>query len=128
MRRFLDVFEANVLVVVLEELIRDPRRTLTDLFVFVGADPAHAIRLGRHNPFALTRGRIAGGPLGSARARAFARAVVPSSLRDPIERRLVKSGPAPPIDPETEHRLTEFFEPDVRELAEVLGRPLPWPR
>ena len=128
--RFLGLFGANVHVVVFEELIGDVRRELRRLFDFLGVDPAVAdgMRPDRHNPFAQPRNRFAARLLGAARTRKAARALVPYTLRWPIESRLLETRPKPPLDPETDRLLTEFFAPDVRELTMLLGRGLPWPR
>jgi hypothetical protein len=128
--RYLDLFGANVRVVVLEELIHDPARELAGLFAFLGVDPtvAEQIEPEPHNPFAMPRSGVAAALVASERIRMIARRLVPYRLRWPIERRLLETRPKPPIDPETDRLLTEFFEPDVRELTTLLGRRLPWPR
>lgn len=129
-RRFLRVFGPNVRIVVFEELIRDVPRELAGVFAFLGVDAAVAERIPpeKHNPFAMPRNRLAARLLGSSRARRVGRALVPFALREPLERRLVETRAKPPIDRETERLLIEFFAPDVRELATLLGRSLPWPR
>lgn len=129
-RRFFDLFGANVRIVVFEELIRDVARELAGVFAFLGVDPTVASRIEpeRHNAFALPRGHLAAGLLASQRTRRVARALVPYTLRWSIERRLLGTGPKPPIDAGSDRLLTEFFAPDVRELTMLLGRPLPWPR
>jgi hypothetical protein len=128
--RYLRLFDANVRVIVFEELIQDVGRELAHVFAFLRVDPAVAerIRPERHHPFVLPRSRFAARLLASERTRKAARAVVPYRLRWAIERRLVESRPKPPIDPETDRMLTEYFESDVRELTTLLGRRLPWPR
>jgi Sulfotransferase family len=128
--RYLRLFRTNVRVLVFEELVQDVRGHLAALFEFLGVDPGPAdeIEPEAHNPFALPRGRLAARLLASEKTRRTARALVPYALRWPIERRLLENRPKAPIDPETEQRVTEFFAPDVGEVATLLGRSLPWPR
>jgi hypothetical protein len=129
-RRFLDLFGDDVRVVVFEELTRDVPGELARLFAVLGVDPAVAgrIRPERHNPFALPRGRLAAALLHSERTRRAARRVVPSRFRPRIEERLLAARPKPPLDAETNRRLTELFRDDVRDLQALLGRRLPWDR
>ena len=128
--RYLRLFGPNVRVIVFEELVHDVRGQLAALFAFLGVDPAAAERIPpeAHNPFAVPRGRLAARLLASEKTRRTARALVPYALRWPIETRLIKARPKPPMEPETDRLMTEFFAPDVRELAARLGRPLPWRR
>ena len=129
-RRYFELFGSNVRVVVFEELVSDVARGLAGIFAFLGVDPTVATRIDpeRHNAFALPRGRLAAGLLGSNRTRLAARAVVPYKLRWSIESRLLERRAKPRIDPDTDRMLTEYFEPDVRRLSTLLGRRLPWPR
>ena len=117
-------------IVVFEELVQDFERELRALYGFAGVDPTVASRVqpNRHNAFAVPRNRVAAQVVGSARMRKLSRAIVPYKLRWPVEKRLLASRPKPSIDPETDRLLTDYYEPDVRELTELLGRPLPWPR
>lgn len=128
--RFLRLFGRNVHVVVFEELIRDVRARLAELFAFLEVDAEVAGRIDpeRHNPFALPRGRLATRLLHSERTRRTARWLVPYPLRWPIERRLLETRPKPALDAETDRLLTELFRADVRETELLLGRRLPWPR
>jgi len=49
---------------------------------------------------------------------------VPSSLDEPINR---SAHDAPPVGSELTARLRDWFAESDRELAELLGRPVPWP-
>lgn len=128
--RFLRLFGSNVRVIVFEELVRDVRAELADVFRFLGVDHAVADRIEpeTHNAFALPRNRLAADLLGSERSRTIARRLVPQPLRPRIESALLKTGPKPLLDPDIDRRLTAFFRPDVRELSALLGRRLPWAR
>jgi Sulfotransferase family len=129
-RRYLRLFGPNVHVLVFEELVQDVRGQVAALFAFLGVDPgvAEGIQPEVHNPFVVPRGRFPARLMASSRARRIARAVVPYALRWPIERRLLRARPKPSIDAETDRLLTKVFAPDVRELATLLERPLPWRR
>ena len=110
--------------------MQDLERELRALYGFAGVDPtvASRVRPDRHNAFAVPRNRVVAQVVGSARMRRLSRTIVPYKLRWPVEKRLLASRPKPSIDPETDRLLTDYYEPDVRELTELLGRPLPWPR
>ncbi len=129
-RRFVSLFGVNVRVLLFEELVLDVPRALAGVLEFLQVDPAFAasIEPETHNSFAVPRGPLARRVLGSTHARRAARRLVPHELRWPIERRLLETPPKPPLDPDTDRLLTDVFAPEVRELARVLGRPLPWRR
>jgi hypothetical protein len=128
--RFVSLFGVNVRVILFEELVSDVRRALAGVFDFLQVDPAPAaaVEPETHNSFAVPRGPLARRALGSTHARRAARRLVPHELRWPIERRLLETAPKPPLEPDLDRLLTDVFTPEVRELAHVLGRPLPWRR
>jgi hypothetical protein len=128
--RYLRLFGSNVRVLLFDDLVRDVGRELRDVFRFLGVDEAVADRIPQHthNAFALPRNALAAELIGSRRARKLARVVVPRPFRAPIESALLKTGSKPELDANTDRLLTMFFAPDVRELAALLRRPLPWAR
>jgi hypothetical protein len=128
--RYLCLFGSNVHVILFEELARDVRRELRVLFMFLGVDSAVAAHIDakQHNPFVRPRNGVAARLLASERARKTGQRLVPRRLRWPVERSLLQMGAKPALHSDTDALLTDFFRSDVLELAQLLGRSLPWAR
>ncbi len=125
--RYLDRFGGRVLVSFFEDFVADQPGTIAGIHSFLGVasgDAAEEQR--RKNPASLPRNVLSGRMLGSGRLRTVARAAVPRPLRARMRGALLKEVEPPPIDPAARALLTEVFRPEVRRLAEVLGRTPPW--
>jgi hypothetical protein len=129
LERYLGVFGEDVHVLFFEELVRDPSREIRRVLEFVEVDPAKAgdIELTRENPFLLPKNSFAAQLLWSARARRLGRRLVPHQLRPRVERAFLKEMPRSPMDDDIRKRLGDFYAQERAELAELVGRPLPWP-
>jgi hypothetical protein len=127
--RYRSTFGAgSVRVQLLDDLKRDPRGMLREVFEFLEVDPgpAEEIDLSRRNTF---RGTPYGGVVETVRThpavKRVARAVLPQGVRDWLGNRVLLSGEEkPPLPGEAKSLLVEVFEPDLRRLEEVLGRDL----
>jgi hypothetical protein len=130
LRRYLDQFGDNVRVLFLEELSRDPARTMHGLFDFLGVAPeaAEELAVERRNAFQLPRGRVAGWILRSGEARRATASLVPLGLRARLERLLVASPPRPAMDADLRLLLAGVYRSDEDTLESILQRPLPWRR
>lgn len=128
LQRYLDAFGDNVHVVFLEEMAREPVRTVREVFAFLGVEPAVADELGaeRLYTFRLPRGRLARSIVHSRPLRAVGRRVIPLRFRSRLEDSLLAPQEKPPIEAETRGLLEQVFRPDGEALERVLGRSLPW--
>jgi hypothetical protein len=132
LRRYESVFpREQLLVVLLEDLLRDPSTVMSEVFAHLSLDSVEVQtqivpernRLQRPRSRRLHRvasrtaewGQAGGTPAHGAARYAAA-----------LERRLNTTGTRPSMRPATRERLRERFAADDAELAEWLGRPLPW--
>jgi Sulfotransferase domain len=129
LQRYYDAFGPNVLVLVFEEFAADVRGAVRQVLEFLEVDPGLADEFDAtpRNPSALPRNAISRRVYSSVRLRNLGRAVVPETLHARVERMLLRRRRPQPIDPEARRLLEETYRPDVERLAELLGRPLPWP-
>lgn len=133
-RRYLDAFgPGRVKVVLFEDFVADPQATSDETLEFLGLDAAAAPERRPVNPHKRLRSpglrrqlRDPRGPL-----RRAGRLLLRPSWRRSIARRLRKlnevEAPRPPMAPDLEARLRASLEPEIRDLAVLLGRDLsPW--
>ena len=126
---FLESFDA-VKVILFDDLQKDPARTLTDLYGFLGleppSEPPQAMRL---NTSGMPRGPVAGmlsrlmfrpNPLKSVVKNFFPRSVR-SRLRQEMGTRIYKEAV---LDAPLRRELADFFRDDVLRLEKIIGRDL----
>lgn len=129
-RRYLDRFgPERVKIVIFEEFIRDTKGSVSDVLKFLGVNSQPPIRRKEaYNAFAMPRTRWAYHIFGSKWARRTARTLIPAPLRILVkERILLKKVSKPVMSQEARIFLEDVYRNDVRKLAEILGRPPPWP-
>lgn len=126
-QRYLERFPADrVLILLFEDLERDPRGTTARVFRFLGVDDSFQPEIAVHNPGARPR---------SARVQYLLRSRVGEVLRRlrvPRANRIVRilrelnttDRRPPPPDPETYNRLVERYAEDIRATAARIGRNL----
>lgn len=121
-RRYLDLFaREQIRIYWYEEAWSSPKQFLADLFRFLGVDPAFepdfSVRsLERRTPrFAAARYLLKQADLLQPLSRA-----VPGRLRAAVFR----SSPPPPMAACDRQRLVDYYAPDIRRLASLLGRDL----
>lgn len=126
-QRYLDRFGPRVLVSFFEDLVADRPGTVSEIQAFLGVEVTdEATGPQRKNPASLPRNVISGRILGSGRMRRLARATVPRPVRARLRTALLKEVSPAPMEPEARALLTELFRPEVRRVAELLGRAPPW--
>jgi len=129
-KRYLDAFGPDrVKILLFEEFIQDPKGAVSEVLRFLGVNgqtPVFAKEA--YNAFAMPRLRWAYRILGNRWARRAARALIPAPLRMLVkERVLLKKVSKPAMPQEARKFLEDLYRDDVRKLAEILGRALPWP-
>jgi hypothetical protein len=129
-QRYLELFgPKRVKVLLFDDLTRDSARVLSELALFLDVDPDVVARIDVnevHNSYAAPRGKWARRLAGAKISRLLGKTVIPRSLGQLIfERVLLTRAPKPRIEPDAKRLLCEIYEPDVRQLEVILGRPLP---
>jgi hypothetical protein len=110
-----------------EDLRRDPRAVLRDLYEFLGVDPSFAPDLARrHNASGGTIGNPAARWLWtrSAPLRLRLRPHLPATLRGRVFARFTRRLEPVPLAPELRAELTELYRDDILRLGGLIGRDL----
>jgi hypothetical protein len=131
-KRYLDAFGGErVLVLLTEDLKRDPRGVTRQAVEFLGLDPAPVEDLDlveEHNPYRAPRNRLAQSVMASDAVRFVAKEVlrVPKPmlwfLREQV---LFRRREKPVLEAHSLGVLREIHEGDIAKLEDLLGRPLP---
>jgi hypothetical protein len=129
-QRYLEVFgKEQVLVLLFDELAKNPAGLLTTVARHIGIDPAQfgAANVEKaHNAFRLPRSltahRIAHNPV----VKAVRKRLLPSGVQQWLRSsRLLYGNRKPPLDQESRRFLQEIYDPDITRLEELLGRKMP---
>ncbi len=119
----------QVLVILFEDLIRDTRSTMNEVARFLEIDPAgfpDSAFARVHNPFEVSRGRMARALLRMRSIRLWAKRWVPKVIRRHVrDKFLFATQPKPELDASSRRALAQWFEKDVRSLERLLDRELP---
>jgi hypothetical protein len=129
LKRYLDRFPADQIKVLLfEDMLGEHPAGVEDLCEFLDLDPALLERqeLPRANTGGVPRSRTLTAVLSRRNPiRSSLRLVLPSGIRAPARRALVRRNTTkPPLDPDTRARLQELYRGDVRELEALIDRDL----
>ncbi len=118
----------NVKVILLEDLVENPRDTVAGLLDFVGGGctaDLDSFVLKAHNSFHVHRFHALLKVIDLIPLSAQKR--IPSPIRTfATERILRQRRPKPQMSPSDRHRLRDFLRDDVSETERILGRRLPW--
>ena len=127
LRRYYDLFDADQLLVVLFEDMRDDRdATLARIFGHVGVDPGVAIDdADTYNASGVPRSRVVALALrGRHRLRPYVNRGLIDRARPHWERFLSSRLDRPMLSPDDRAHLARLFAPDVEVLSSLLGRDL----
>jgi len=128
-QRYFDVFGKNqVKIIIFEEFIRDPKRTMGEILKFLDLSQNLDDFKGEvYHPFSLARGPAAQFILKSFTGKITNRMVSPSTKKFLKEKFLIKKQSKPIMEQQDREFLTNFYRDDVKKLQTMLGRKLPWP-
>jgi len=129
-KRYLDVFgPEQVLILLTEDLKRDPRGTTGAVVGFLGLDPSPVAEIDfstSHNPYAAPRNNLARTVMANDAIRLVGKRIAPKSVLALARRKLLfKEQEKPVIDGRTLSILREVYADDVDRLETLVGRPLP---
>jgi hypothetical protein len=128
-QRYLQIFgPAQVKVILFEEFMADARGTLAQILEFLGIDHDLAgFEAKAYRQFAEVRSPVVRYLFGNRTIARASEILVPPRLRRWVrETFLVRSAQKPAMEPEAREFLIRYYREDVRNLAALLGRPLPW--
>ncbi|AIA54965.1 sulfotransferase family protein [Acidithiobacillus caldus] len=129
-RRYRELFgPEQVRVYLLEELKRDARAVLLDIADFLGIDPAPIDGIDlhlAHNAHRQPRGEWARRLAASPWSRYIGEHLFPQRWGEYLWQHVfLRAGEKPPMDPRARAFLQRLYEPEIRGLEKLLGRPLP---
>jgi len=133
LKRYLDIFEKNnILILIFEEWIKDPKHALEKILKFLNIDSSEQnfnnIIFEKHNASISTPGKLLKKVLRNKTFTDIARSTLPKSSRDLILKKISKSSMEKiKLDKNDKQLLIEFFYNDVKKLEKLLDRELPWP-
>ena len=127
--RYLAAFgDSKLLVILFEDLVRETPAVMKEVADFLEIDSAEYPRNtfdSAHNPFEVSRGKVARYLLRHRPIRVWSKRWTPKVLRTAIHNRLLfTSGPKPKLDEEIRRRLAGLFASDLQQVERMLGRDL----
>lgn len=135
-RRYFDEFGIHkVKVIIFEEFIQHPEKTVNEILAFLGINFTVTKIKGRYNSYSSPRSRFSILPYvffrwiraRNARIALLLLGMLPDSLTETLpERFLFKKSQKPLIQPEAVAFLRQTYSEDVMKLQSLLGRDLPW--
>lgn len=129
-KRFQDIFGIDrVKVLIFEEFIKEPKKTVKEILEFLGVDAEPPDNIEKtYNVYAAPRGKLSQHILASDRLVNFFRHIMPQSLRWELrEKLLLKKEEKPKLPNEDREILEDFYIKDLQDLQRLLKRKLPWP-
>jgi hypothetical protein len=128
-KRYLEIFgRQHVKILIFEEFIRDTKAAVNDVLEFLGVDYRVSKGLDKpHNTFALPRSDFLIRVAKSRAARIVLETLVPAAVRRFGREKILFHRPEKPrMHDACRKVLEERYRNDVKDLEEILGRPLPW--
>lgn len=129
-KRYFEIFgREQVLVLLFDDLLRNPKELLAATTTHIGVDElpdngSDSIRA--HNPYRAPRFQSLQRVVNHYRIRNALRKYLPESVQDWLKSsRLLNHANKPSIDAESKRFLQDIYAPDVARLEDLLGRKLP---
>ena len=125
---YFEIFgEKQVKIIIFEEWIRNPKKTIEEILDFLGLQfELSNFQEIKDNIFVVSKRSISKRLLGSTTVRRIAFKTLSQSKRGSLKKILVKPSKKPKMEQEDCEILIKFYSDDVRNLQEFLGRKLPW--
>jgi len=128
-KRCLELFGTkHVKILIFEEWIKNPKNTVQEILQFLGINyEINDFKEETYNPLLVSRGSIAKLVFRSKKIVGFAQKYLPSSTRRILtEKILTYKAEKPKMEKKDRNFLIDFYKDDVKKLANLLGRKLPW--
>jgi len=124
-----DVFGVdNVKILIFEEFIKDPKKTVKEVLEFLGVDaePPETVEL-VHNILTKPRGRLATSILTNKRMRQTGRELLPEPVAEFLVRKVFgKKITKPKMSEDDKVFLENLYREDVLKLQKIIDKKLPW--
>jgi hypothetical protein len=124
--RYISVFGENFRVLFLEEIEEDPVGTFNSIVEFLSLDPFSPRTTTRDKQYTEPRGRLGHLFLRNPTIRRAGVRVLPPKARRALRTKVLGRPSKPPMPGGLKHRLRDLYYDDCRDLADLLGRELPW--
>jgi len=124
--RYLERFGSRIRIVMFDDLVRDARAVMRDLYAFIGVDESFDVDVAvRHNAASVPRSRTLNTILW--RSVEFSRRYLPEAIRDTglaamVQRPLLRR--PDPLPASIRRRLLDEFRDDIMQTSELIGRDL----
>jgi len=128
-KRYLELFGSkHVKTLIFEEWIKNPTNTVQEILQFLGINyEIDHFNEEAHNPFSVSRGSVATSIMGSGKIKGLVEKYLSSSTRRILkEKILTNKQEKPKMEKKDRDFLIDFYKDDVKKLANLLGRKLPW--
>lgn len=126
LKRFFDLFpRERIAIILLEDLEAEPRRTVRELFAFLGVDPAFTPDLTKiANPGGAPRNRLLHAVLANRKLVALARETLPESMIAPFKALRSRNLEKRPLPASERKAAVDFFREDILRTGDLIGRDL----
>jgi len=128
-KRYVDIFGTNVLILIFEELIKNKKEKIKEVldFLEVDAEPPIIEIEKVYNAYGVPRGKIGRYIFSSQTLASIASRIMPQSLKWKLKEKLIlKKEEKPELEKEDRYALESFYLNDVKELQSLLKRKIPW--
>jgi hypothetical protein len=124
--RYMAIFGENFRVLFLEEMEGDPTGTLNSVVEFLRLDPFTLRTATRDKQYTEPKGRLGHFFLRNPSIRKAGVRVLPPTARRLLRTKVLGRPTKPPMPAGLKNRLQDLYYDDCRDLANLLGRELPW--
>lgn len=115
----------RIRIFLFEELVSNAKGLMSDLFDFIGVDPAYIPEIRRHNRTGVVRNTMLRRFwAGSVSVRTRLRPYVPRPIRDTAFTLLGEHSEKPKLGSELRRQVLDVFREDIQGLAKLIGRDL----
>ncbi len=132
-KRYLDIFgKNNVLILIFEEWIINPKKALEEILDFLKIDLSKKnfddFKFDSYNIGWIPEGKLLSKILGSKIVISLLKKILSKSSRDFIKKKIIKySNNRKKLDESDKQLLIKIYNDDVKKLEKLLGKELPWP-
>jgi hypothetical protein len=126
LKRYFDIFpKEQLLVVLFDDIKKDPAAVMQRVYRFLGVDPAfHPATNVIHNKTVIPRGPVARFILSQQKYISAFGQIIPKKIRQSVYDNLFTSTGLPPFLPATRELLIQYYKQDIQETERMTGRDL----
>lgn len=127
-KRYLEIFgKNNVKIIIFEEWIKDPKRTIEEILKFINLNyNLNNFHYDIFNRFYVPKGEFSENLLKSKQIVNISR-IIPLGLRRFLKNRIFMTNSKPNMDYKSRKILFAYYQENVNKLQSLLGYKLPWP-